>query len=32
LNYFFKPYICKTADGRSKHLINRVGNEVYGRI
>jgi len=28
----FKPNICESSDGRSKHLIYRAGNEVYGRI
>jgi len=28
----FKPNICESSDGRSKHMIYRASNEVYGRI
>jgi len=32
LELSFKHNSCKSADGRSKHLIYGVGIEVYGRI
>jgi len=32
LEPFFKPNSCESADGRSKHLIYRAGNKIYGRI
>jgi len=28
----FKHNSCESADGRSKHMIYRACNEVYGRI
>jgi len=32
LNNYFLNLTSESADGRSKHLIYRAGNEVYGRI